>query len=322
MPSLITQKQLFMRFPFSEFYRFISEFCTIIFWLLLKSGFHRTLCLKISCCPFPDRYSSQGKVKFYNQCLLERALINLLLWTAKKCWQNALPYCLTCMWLPAFSSSWEAIPAACPEVGGGTDTPTASRLGSESARSQADWDSEEPDLMKNVPSHGRRDGLEWFPKVTCNSKQSVILWKSFQGSVPYQVYIWFCSLCSHVRTTVMLLELCSLFMLAYRFSWCSELWISHSQAVQSHLYSPCDSWIRSVRCYTKFLTCKEVFNPVLTLWLGFFSVPQFCTSYWMLISSVKYSQILYLRLILKQFHFPQHSSLLFSKNSHWLWIVF
>lgn len=122
MPSLITQKQLLVRFPFSEFYRFISEFCTLIFWLLLKSGFCRTLCLKISYCPFPDRCSSQGKVKFYNQCLLERALINLL-WTAKKCWQNALPYCLTCMWLPAFSHSWEAIPAACPEVGGGTDTP-------------------------------------------------------------------------------------------------------------------------------------------------------------------------------------------------------
>lgn len=149
---------------------------------------------------------------------------------------------------------------------------TTSRLGSESAQSQADWDSEEPDLMKNVPSHGRRDGLEWFPKVTCSSKQSVILWKSFQGSILYQVYIWSCSLCSHVRTAVMLLELCSLFRLAYRFSWCSELWISHSQAVQSHLYSPHDSWIRSVRGYAKFLTCKEVFNPVLTIWLGFFSV--------------------------------------------------
>lgn len=79
------------------------------------------------------------------------------------------------MWLPAFSNSWEAIPAAGPEVGDGTDTPAASRLGSESARSQADWDSEEPDLMENVPSHGRRDGLEGFSQGTCSSKQSVIL---------------------------------------------------------------------------------------------------------------------------------------------------
>lgn len=64
------------------------------------------------------------------------------------------------------------IPAACPEVGGGTDTPVTSRLGSESAQSQADWDSEEPDLMKNVPSHGRKDGLEWSLKVTYSFKQS------------------------------------------------------------------------------------------------------------------------------------------------------
>lgn len=44
-----------------------------------------------------------------------------------------------------------------------------SRQGSLSAQSQAGWDTENPDLGKDVPSHGRRDGLEWSLKVTCSS---------------------------------------------------------------------------------------------------------------------------------------------------------
>lgn len=119
----------------------------------------------------------------------------------------------------------------------------------------------------------------------------------------------------------MLPELCSLFILAYGFSWCSELWISHSQAVQFHLCFPCNSWIRSVTCYTKFFICKEVFHPVLTIWLGFFFLSVstilywLSTFYWMLICSAKCSvPTLYPRWLIKQFHFPQHSSLLLSKN--------
>lgn len=83
------------------------------------------------------------------------------------------------LYVVTWCNSWETIPAACPEVGGGTDAQVTFRQGSESAQSQSDWDSEEPSLMKNVPSCGRRDGLEWSLKVTSSSKQSVILLKSF-----------------------------------------------------------------------------------------------------------------------------------------------
>lgn len=77
----MTQKQLYVRFLFSEIY-LLKIYFTISYvnlWLLLKSGFHRTLCLKISDCPFPGKCSSQGENQFYSQYLLEHTLIKLLL---------------------------------------------------------------------------------------------------------------------------------------------------------------------------------------------------------------------------------------------------
>lgn len=66
---------------------------------------------------------------------------------------------LVCSYLVA-ATAGRPVPAACPEVGGGTDTPMTSRQGSQSAQSQAGWDSEQPDLVKGVRSHGGRDGLD------------------------------------------------------------------------------------------------------------------------------------------------------------------
>lgn len=48
------------------------------------------------------------------------------------------------------------IPAAHSEVGGGTDMPVTCRQG---AQSQAGWASEQPDLVKDVPS--KAEGVDW-----------------------------------------------------------------------------------------------------------------------------------------------------------------
>lgn len=42
---------------------------------------------------------------------------------------------------------------------GGTDVPVTSGQSSEGAWSQAGWDSEQPDLVKDVPS--KAEGLDW-----------------------------------------------------------------------------------------------------------------------------------------------------------------
>lgn len=51
-----------------------------------------------------------------------------------------------------------SIPAARSEVGGGTDMPVTSRQGSEGAQRQAGWDSEQPDLVKDV---SKAEGVGW-----------------------------------------------------------------------------------------------------------------------------------------------------------------
>lgn len=51
------------------------------------------------------------------------------------------------------------IPASHSEVRGGTDVPVTSGQSSEGARSQAGWNSEQPDLVKDVPS--KAEGLDW-----------------------------------------------------------------------------------------------------------------------------------------------------------------